>query len=88
MVIITKRNSIGVDESTLKFYRCTCPTCNSEFYFSSLDITVEKRPNGKKYLLCPICSRGIFLKPDIFRPKTLEEITEKEYKKVLPEKEK
>lgn len=87
MIVITKRNSIGVDESKLKFYKCECHTCDSEFYFSSMDITSEKRPNGKKYLKCPVCNRTIFISPKIFRPKNLNEITEEEYKKVIPKKE-
>jgi DNA-directed RNA polymerase subunit RPC12/RpoP len=85
MVIITKRGSIGANEDKIKYYKGKCVVCESEFYFSSLDINSEKRLNGAKYINCPVCHRAIVLKPSIFST-GIEEISKEEYMKLVPEK--
>lgn len=85
MIIITKRGSIGANEEKIKYYKGKCYGCETEFYFSSLDLISERRPNGARYVSCPVCHKALILEPTIFS-RGIEEISKEEYMKLVPEK--
>ena len=85
MVIITKRGTIGANEDKIKYYKGKCYGRETEFYFSSLDISSEKRLNGSKYLNCPVCQKLMIIYPPILS-RGVEEVTREEYMQVVPEK--
>ena len=41
--------------------KVTCPNCKAKLQYEHTDITIEKRPGGKRYIICPDCNSEIIL---------------------------
>ena len=41
--------------------KITCPNCKAKLQYEQEDIITEKRPGGKKYIICPDCNNQIKL---------------------------
>ena len=39
--------------------KITCPYCKAKLQYEQEDITIEKRPGGKRYIICPDCNKEI-----------------------------
>lgn len=80
MIIVTKRNNHNENSDT--YYKAEC-ICKSEFYFTSKDIIREKGICNNAYIECPVCKRALIVFPEFYRYKSIKEVTELEYSKVL-----
>ena len=41
--------------------KVTCPNCKAKLQYEQEDITMEKCPNGKRWIICPDCGKEIVL---------------------------
>ena len=41
--------------------KVTCPNCKAKLQYEQEDIISEKRPNGKRWIICPDCNNEIII---------------------------
>jgi RNase P subunit RPR2 len=47
--------------------KVTCPNCKAKLQYEQEDVIMEKRPNGKKWIMCPDCGYEITINKPITR---------------------
>jgi uncharacterized protein YbaR (Trm112 family) len=41
--------------------KITCPNCKAKLQYEQEDIISEKRPNGKRWIICPDCNKEVII---------------------------
>ena len=41
--------------------KVTCSSCKAKLQYEQEDIIIEKRPNGKQWIVCPDCGHEIII---------------------------
>ena len=41
--------------------KITCSNCKAKLQYEQEDIIAEKRPNGKRWIICPDCNKEVII---------------------------
>ena len=41
--------------------KITCPNCKAKLQYEQEDVISEKRPNGKRWIICPDCNKEVII---------------------------